>query len=172
MFDSYPGRGFGGFSYSTGLSSFFGAFLLSFLPPFLAFSASSSFRLRSSSFFFSIQSNSVLVTNRLIVIESSQSLYSSPACLTWTDSQRMGKSLCDTALSDLKMMVMALLDLLEMCPTRGTKVKSSWAAHWNLIVSFALFLIEKLSLFYYLIMQSPKEILSSSSDGKFSKRIS
>jgi hypothetical protein len=84
----------------------------------------------------------------------------------------MGKSLCDIAFSDLKMMVMALLDLLAMCPTRGTKVKSSLEAHWNLMVSFALFLIEKLSRFYYLIMQSPKEILSSSSDGKFSNKIS
>jgi hypothetical protein len=84
----------------------------------------------------------------------------------------MGKSLCDIALSDLKIIVIALLDLLAMCPTRGTKVKSSLEAHWNLTVSTALFLMEKLSLFYSLMIQSPKETLSSSSDGKFSNRIS
>jgi hypothetical protein len=84
----------------------------------------------------------------------------------------IGRSLCETALSDLKIIVMALLVLLLMCPTLGTKVKSSLVAHWNLIVSFALFFIEKFNLFSSFMMQSPNDILSYSSDGKFSKRIS
>jgi hypothetical protein len=80
MFAYYP-SGILGFSYST-FYYFLGAFLLSFLPPFLAFSASYYFFFFSYYFFFYSQSNSVLVTNLLIVIESSQSLNYSAACLS------------------------------------------------------------------------------------------
>jgi hypothetical protein len=54
IFASSPGRAFG---FSSSTFSTLGAFLVSFLPPFLAFSAYSSLFFFSSSFFLSIQSN-------------------------------------------------------------------------------------------------------------------
>lgn len=91
MFAYSPG-GILGLSSST-FSYFLGAFLLSFLPPFLAFSASYSLLFFSYYFFFYNQSNSVLVTNLLIVIESSQSWNYPPACLSCTVSQSSGSYL-------------------------------------------------------------------------------
>ncbi len=172
MFAYSPGCGLGGFSSSTFSSFFGGGFLLSFFAPFFAFYASYYLFFFYSYFFFYIQSNSVFVTNFLIVIESSQSWYSSPVCLIWRVSQIIASYLWDIVLSDLNTIVIPLLVLEAICPTLGINVKSSLIAHWNLTVSFALFFIEKLSLFSYFITQSPKFILSSYSRGRFSNRIS
>lgn len=115
---------YGIFYYYYFLSYFFTAFLASFLPPFFAASAYSYFLFFYYYFFFWIQSNYVLVTNFLTVIESSQSINSSEFCLICTASQIIARSLWVTDLWDLNTTVILLIVFAAMCPMLGINLKS------------------------------------------------